>query len=287
MLIHSKVASHFKLSPYDLNHNMIFQLIQSSNDIDIQTIPSISIHYIMHTRHIHPDYGCLIFDYQGYIYRSEWSSTRIMQMIHQNQYGYDYALWSDFLQSTFNKPRTVFPFVNGNHIYLRLKRDKAKHSDWVNLTRLNKWQFTKPDESDLHSQQQAVVELAFSVEEGEVMDYQSLSLQFIGNPKRIISQINYAYQITSDWHSYLSQQTKTQSVRLYMNNPAFRHIIHNGLARQFRLVSKVKIQLFLEYVHATQQLKVDRPSSFDEFIESKQLLHYVKEKAMNYSKKLT
>lgn len=285
MLTQSKAASHLKLSPYDLNHNMIFQILLSSKDIDIQYIPSLSINYVMHVRHIHSDYGCLIFDRHGRIYRSEWSSTRIMQMIHHNQYGYDYALWSDFLQSKYNRPRTIFPFVNGNHIYLRLKRVQAKHSDWVNITFLNQWQFITSDDASDVAQQYPLIVLTLIVNNSSLADYQSLSLQFTGNPKRILSQLSYAYQIASDWHTYLSKQSRTESLRLYMSNPALRHIVNHGLPRQFRLVERVKIHLFLEYVNATHLLKIDKQSTDEEIIESKQKLHYIKEKVFKYSKK--
>ncbi|XJS11068.1 hypothetical protein ACF3NG_02040 [Aerococcaceae bacterium WGS1372] len=275
---------HIKLSPYNLTHHKIFNIIQSSLDLDASFIPTLSISYVMHVRHIHPDYGCLIFDHLGNIYRSQWTTSKLMRELFINQYGYDYDLWTKYIQSAYNKPRTVFPFVNKNHIYLRLKRDNSKHSDWLNLTQLVDCQIsTIEDLTSKTSSQQINLRIAAQV--NELNHFQSLTIQFTGNTKRILSQLYYGYQITTDWYAYLSTRSNSVSLRSFMNNPAFRFIINNGNLKQYRLPHKVDIDLFLKYVKVTNELRFSKNSSIETIIEKKELLHYIKENLFKYKSK--
>lgn len=124
--------SSLLLSPDSPHYeNLIVQLIKSSQLLPKKVRESFTPLYILDINNKHPILRSLTIDYHGDTWVSCQSSDWVAETVF-SQLGFKYRFWSEFLRSTNNSPRTIFPYVNGNIIYLRFCQDK--HSNWLNVS---------------------------------------------------------------------------------------------------------------------------------------------------------
>lgn len=267
---------NLQLCPYSLNHHKICQLTQNSLDFDKSFLPSLSIFYLMHIKHIHPEYSTLIFDTHGNIYRSKWSTSRLSDEIF-NQYGYNYETWSKFLRKTYKKSRTIFPYIHRNHVYLKLNRVDTDHSDWLNLSHIRKCHYVIDKPTSLQGYKCEQIDITFEVKNNDSRAYESLTIRFKDYSQRILSQIAYSMQIMNHWYDSLPYDSLRESYSTFMANPAFHFFTKHQIPRQYRLSVKANIQQFLSYVDECNTLLPSKNKSFTMLIEAKLLLNHVRE----------
>lgn len=237
------------LTPNNHDVETIKHYINIASNLEHNRLKSLTFIYLMDIRHVNPEFGSLIFDANGHIFKSAWSTSRLSNELF-NHYGFNYDSWSEFLKKTYNRPRTIFPFVKNNHIFIRITENRRKHSSWVNLTLLKGM---KTKTSHRHAQHLDSMNLAFKPTITEDSHFQKLELFFNRKTSKLISQIDYAYQLTNKWYDFnLNIENdklfrEKNPVSQYLSNPAFDLFIKDGIPFRGQFNEQLKLNQFMQY----------------------------------------
>lgn len=195
--------------------------------------------YMMDVRHLNDKYGSLIIDSSGTFLKSEWSTSRLTTQLFAT-YGYNYDQWSKFLKQTYQRPRTIFPYVNESNIYLRLQQPNRKHADWLNLTYLKSME-TQTDSFN------------FVFELNLLKQPDTLTIGCNQLLKQILTQIAFAFQLVHFWHDYQANVPaksiihESPSLYSYIGNPAFKLFRQGPIQANMRLTQKLDLTNFVKY----------------------------------------
>lgn len=120
------------LSPEDPEYDeLITQLMKSSQFLPKLVTEAFNPLYIIDISSKHPVLRSLTIDYKGDTWVSCQTSDWVAEAVFSHL-GFKYRFWSEFLRTINHSPRTTYPYVNGNIIYLRFCQ--AKQSNWLNVS---------------------------------------------------------------------------------------------------------------------------------------------------------
>ena len=226
--------------------------LEKATELDHSALSQLEIIYVMTIRHLNSTFGSLIIDRSGQFYKSKWSTTRLTEEFFST-FGYNYQSWSQFLKSTFNRPRTIFPYVNKNMVFIRLRNPENKHSDWVNITFIN----------DLHirTQKDDPVKIQSIQFMFDLANYSKLSISLNNRLSLVMSQISYAFQLVNFWYDFQVEMNEKDLIfeptqlQTYIGNPAFKIFTKTRVPYKDRLKAKIDLAQFIKYNQIHNYLK--------------------------------
>lgn len=225
----------------------IRSFLDKASDLNHMALDQLLIIYIMDIRHMSQTYGSLVIDHDGNIYKSEWSTTRLINEFF-SEFGYNYQRWAQFLKTTFNRPRTIFPYVNKNKVFIRVQQPNRKHSDWINLTLLKDINILTQTNNTVEIEK---INFIFNIADGA-----KLSISISERTSLILSQIGYAFQLVNLWYEFQSDMIfEPAPLQAYIGNPAFKLFSEKRLSYKEQLKAKLDLDQFNKYNKIHHYLK--------------------------------
>lgn len=231
--------------------DLLAQLIKSSQYLPKKVSASFTPLYILDIHNKHPLLRSLTIDYHGDTWVSCQTSDWVAESVFSHL-GFNYRFWSEFLRSANDTPRTTYPYVNGNIIYLRFCQDK--HSNWLNVS---------------HCLHIDTPNLA-SDETDATVDFFHFTFHFSNDSARkcmislkqpiakLIKQLEFANHLCSQWVHYFTTSLPQLHLNFQMTFDGFpyRKVFPNSQFSNpsLNLISLQQIKDFIRYSYVCEHL---------------------------------
>lgn len=180
-------------------------LINRGIELDEKIVTQLKPVYIMNISNIHGLYRSLVFDQSATIYLSSRSTSWIAEKIFET-FGFQYKIWSQYLQEVTNQPRTIFPFVHGNIIYYRINFKECHHPDWINITYCFKLE-AQEVASETNGLDASITTTHITFYFPLIHDkYHQLLVTLSQCNQSFIKQMEYSYQLALLWFLYYNHK---------------------------------------------------------------------------------
>lgn len=240
------------LSP-DAPHydDLLVQLIKSSHFLPKKVSESFNPLYIIDISSKHPMLRSLTIDYHGDTWVSCQTSDWVAEAVFSHL-GFKYRFWSEFLRTINKSPRTTYPYVNGNIVYLRFCQ--AKQSNWLNVSKC-----THIDSPTLSADDSAPKQDFFHFTFNFSDDSMRKCMISLKQPTtKLIKQLEYANHLCSQWVYYFTTSLPQLHLNFHVNFDSFqnRQVFPNShfANPSLCLISPRQIKDFIAYSYVCEHL---------------------------------
>lgn len=219
-------------------------LIDDAIVISPERVADLKIIYLMNIQSYDPHYLSLVFDMNGMIYKFKWTSKKLSELIFI-EHGFSYDAWSRFLRQTLNREKTIFPYVYGNTVYLRLPVANQKNNDWINLSYHTDISFNSK-------------ELSFNY----ILNNSpkgKLKITFTDKIAKVAKQLTMSSELIKIWYQYQSQHLSKSYRSLQLNFDNFNDTSlfnHSSMATLIsQHIQPAELEIFEQYAHIWDYMK--------------------------------
>lgn len=166
--------------------------------------------YIIDISAKHPVFKSLTIDYMGDSWVSCQTSDWVAEAVFSHL-GFKYRYWSEFLRMTNHSPRTIYPYVNGNIVYLRFCQ--SKQSNWLNVSNCH-----HIDLPDISSNYQVTSQQFFHFTFNFSNDASRKCIISLKLPTRkLIKQLEFANHLCLQWYYYYSASLPMLHLNMHLH----------------------------------------------------------------------
>lgn len=231
--------------------NLRMKLIRNSRPLPKSVSESFNPLYIIDISTKHPVFKSLTIDYMGDTWVSCQTSDWVAEAVFSHL-GFKYRFWSEFLRMTNHSPRTIYPYVNGNIVYLRFCQ--SKQSNWLNVSKCH-----HIDLPDISSNYQVTNQQFFHFTFNFSDDATRKCIISLKLPtSKQIKQLEFANHLCLQWYYYFSASLPMLhlNMHLHLNGSNIHKVFPNSQFYKpgLSLIDSRQIKDFLQFNSVCEHL---------------------------------